>query len=116
MEDIASQSQLAFMFETPSQDKVDTFDSIPLWIAPAGIQSISFDRYSLPTRDELTNLGWIEVLIGCAPERIVYARGSLQAKRLKYLLKHIGAITIKKSRGETISPGIAIEITEQYSP
>ena len=111
-----SQSQLAFMLETPSQVKVDTFDSISLWIAPAGIHNISFDRYSLPTRDEMANLGWTEVLIGCAPERIVYARGGLQAKRLQCLLKHIGVITINKSQGETLPSGIAVEITEQYAP
>ena len=35
---------------------------------------------------------------------------------LQYCLKHIGEITINKCQGETLSSGIAIEITEQYSP
>ena len=32
------------------------------------------------------------------------------------MLKHIGAITINKAQGETLPLGIAVEITEQYSP
>ena len=33
-----------------------------------------------------------------------------------YSLKHIGAITINKSQGETLPLGLAVEITEKYSP
>ena len=39
-----NQSQLAFMLDIPSQDTVDQFDSIPLWIAPAGTQRIDFNN------------------------------------------------------------------------
>ncbi len=31
-------------------------------------------------------------------------------------MKHIGAITIKKAQGATLPLGIAVEITEEYSP
>ena len=43
-------------------------------------------------------------------------QGGLHAKRLMYSLKHIGAITINKSQGETLPLGLAVEITEKYSP
>ena len=72
-----SQLQLAFVLETLSQDKVDIFDSIPLLIIPAGIHSISFDCHSLPTKDEMTNLEWIKVLISCAPTNCTCKRQSL---------------------------------------
>ena len=111
-----SQSQLAFMLDTPSQEKIDRFDAIPIWIAPPGTQNLTFDRRSMPTREMLMRMNWTEVLIGCAPERIVWARGGIQAKRLQYSLKHIGAITINKSQGETLPLGIAVEFTEKYSP
>ena len=111
-----NQSQLAFMLDLPSQESVDRFDSIPLWIPPAGTQFIDFNQQNLPTHDDLRRLGWSEVLIGCAPERLVMARGGLQAKRLQYSLKHIGAITINKSQGETLPLGLAVEVTEEYSP
>ena len=38
----------------------------------------------------------------------------MHAKRLQYSLKHIGAITINKSQGETLPLGLAVEITKQY--
>ena len=31
-------------------------------------------------------------------------------------MKHIGAITINKSQGETLPSGLAVEITEEFSP
>ena len=40
----------------------------------------------------------------------------MHAKRLQYLLRHIGATTINKSQGETLPLGLAVEITKQYSP
>ena len=60
--------------------------------------------------------GWEEVKIGCAPERLVQARGGVQAKRRQYALKHIGAITINKSQGATLPLGLAVEMSRQYSP
>ena len=87
-----------------------------MWISPAGTQNIPFNHNDLPSRELLEELKWVELSIGVAPERVVIVRGGLQAKRLQYSLKHIGAITINKSQGETLPLGIAIEITEQYSP
>ena len=40
----------------------------------------------------------------------------MQAKQLQYSLTHIGAIAINKSQGEKLPSGIAVEITEQFSP
>ena len=70
----------------------------------------------LPTRHQLTTCGWNEALIGCALERVVLERGELKAKIPQYLLKRIGAITINKSQGETLSLVLAVKITHQYSP
>ena len=111
-----NQSQLAFMLDIPSQESVDRFEAIKMWIAPAGTHYISFERDNIPSRASLLDLGWNEVQIGCAAERIIVARGGLQAKRLQYSLKHIGAITINKSQGETLPLGLAVEITKKYSP
>ena len=111
-----SQSQLAFMMDLPSQETIDKFDSIPLWIAPPGTQHIEFDRDNLPSRNELIENAWVEVRIGCAPERLIPARYGIQAKRLQYSLKHIGATTINKAQGATLPLGLAVEISEEYSP
>ena len=111
-----NQSQLAYLIDLPSQDTVTHFDSISLWIAPPGHHNIIFENNNVPSRERLLQLTWNEVLVGVTPERVIPARGGLQAKRLQYSLKHIGATTINKSQGETLPQGLAIEITEQYSP
>ena len=91
----------AFMIDLPPQQTIDRFDAIPLWIAPPGTQVIEYDQNNIPTAEELKEKGWCAVNIGMTPEKIINARGGLQAKRLQYSLKHIGAITINKSQGET---------------
>ena len=111
-----NQSQLAFMVNLPPQQLIDRYDAIPLWIAPPGTQHFDFDQNNIPSEDELKEKGWNEVVIGISPEKNVSARGGIHAKRLQYSLKHIGAITINKSQGETLPLGIAVEITQQYSP
>ena len=104
------------MLEVPTQDSIERFDGIPLWISPPGTQVIVYHKDNLPSKEELRTLGWVEVIIGVTPERLVKIRGGIQAKRLQYSLKHIGAITINKSQGETLPSGLAVEITEEFSP
>ena len=92
------QSQLAFMLDLPSQDTVNHFDAIPLWITPPGTYNIEFDCNNIPSRDDLIEASWLEVRIGCSPEKLVPARYGIQTKRLQYLLKHIDATTINKAQ------------------
>jgi len=92
-----NQSQLVLMVDLPSQESIESFDAIPLWIAPSGINIINFERDNLPTKEELTTSGWNEIYIGCAPERVILGSRGIQGIRLQYSLKHIGAITINKS-------------------
>jgi hypothetical protein len=111
-----SQSQLAYMLVIQTEDVIDKYASIPLWIAPPGTHYVHFNHHTIPTRENLLTLGWVEVNIGISPERIVVARGSMQAKRMQYSLKHIGATTINKSQGATLPLGLAVEITKEYVP
>ena len=78
--------------------------------------SFFLNQKNLPTRHQLTTLGWNEVSIGCAPERVVLERYGFQEKIIHYSLKHIGAITINKLLVEKLPLGLAVEITQQYSP
>ena len=71
---------------------------------------------SLPSKQQLRHWGWKEVSIGVAPERDVKASNQYHARRKQYSLKHVGAITINKSQGDTIPAGVAIEITEENCP
>ena len=85
------------MSDLPSQDTIDHFDAFSLWITPPGTHNIEFHSNNIPSREELVEAGWVEVRIGCAPEKLVPARYGIQTKRLQYSLKHIGAITINKA-------------------
>ena len=104
------------MLYSPTQDAVAKFDTIPLWIAPTGTNNIEFDRNNMPTRLDLIGMGWLEINIGCTPERLVLARGGYHRIRLQYSLKHIGAIIINKSQDETLPMGLAVEVTENCCP
>lgn len=111
-----SQSQLALLIDLPSEEDVNSKHEIKMWIAPPATGQISFDRRQLPSRAYLESLGWKEVFVGCTPERDVNVRGGLVGRRFQYSLKHIGATTINKSQGATLPYGIAVEISEDYSP
>ena len=108
-----NQSNLALLVDLPSQEVLDTFSPFPIWIAPPGTQYIDFldNEADRPTKAQLESWNWKQVSIGIAPERNVVARGGFQARRKQYPLKHVGALTINKSQGETIPAGIAVEIS-----
>ena len=109
-----NQSTIALLVDVPSEQVVNEFSNFPIWIAPAGMQYVEFlGDDELPTKDELRSMGWREVSIRCAPEREVNAKNNFQARRKQYALKHIGAITVNKSQGDTIVLGIALEMTQE---
>ena len=107
------QSNLALLVDLPPQEVLDNFGQIKVWIAPPGTTHVDFlqEGAERPTKAQLKDWKWNEVSIGVAPERNVVARGGFQARRRQYSLKHVGALTINKSQGETIPAGIAVEIS-----
>ena len=111
-----NQSQLAFILDLPSAETVANHGAINIWIAPPATSHMLIERDQLPTRQQLQDRGWTETTVGCAAERDVNVRGGLVARRVQYSLKHIGATTINKSQGATLPYGIAVEISEKYSP
>jgi len=85
-----NQSSLALLLELPQAQTVVSFLPITMWIAPAGTTDLDFAsfRNGQPTSDQLKDLEWVQVKIGCAPEQIVVLRGGAHAKRMQYALKH----------------------------
>ncbi len=95
------QSSLALLLELPESQTIESFLPITMWIAPAGttdLDCMSFHN-GQPTPDQLKNMKWVQVKIGCAPEQIVVLCGGAHAKCIQYALKHRGALTINKSQG-----------------
>lgn len=110
-----SQSQTAFLLELPSGEAVMNYTSIKIWIAPGAASHTTFAMDNLPTRQDLTNSGWTETTVGCAPERDVNVRGGMTARQMQYSLKYIGTTAINESMGSTLPYGIAVEVSKTYS-
>jgi hypothetical protein len=114
-----NQSTLAILIDVPSAEDVAAFRPFNVWVAPPGTQYVTFlnDGSEKPSKDDLwDNMGWKEVKIGVAPERPVRTRGGYQAIRKQYSLKHVGAMTVNKSQGDTIPGTLAVEMSVVTCP
>ncbi len=112
-EDRYNYSNIALLVDMPDTQRLNNWDSFPVFVAPSGPNRLDFleEGRDRPTKEQLRLMGWREVQIGTTPERNVSVRGGLQARRKQYSLKHIGAMTIDKSQGDTIPGGLAVEIS-----
>ncbi len=112
-----NQSSLALLLESPQGHTNKSFLPITMWIAPAGTTDLDFMSFhnGQPTSDQLKDLEWVQVKIGCAPEQIVVLCGMAHAKRMQYTLKHQGALTIIKAQGYTIH-NVAVKISPDSAP
>jgi hypothetical protein len=106
-------SNLAVLVDMPDSQTLDSFSEFPLFLAPAGSNSLDIleEGRDRPTKQQLLALGWKEIRIGTTPKRDLVVGGGFRAKRKQYSLKHIGALTINKSQGDTLPGGLAIEIS-----
>jgi hypothetical protein len=61
-----NQSSLALLLELPLGHTVESFQSIFMWIAPAGTTDLDFSSFhnGQPTSDQLIDLEWVLVKIG----------------------------------------------------
>ncbi len=113
-----NQSSLALLLKLPPEQTVEHYHPITMWIAPAGTTDLDLLSFTdgRPTPDNLKELEWVNVKIGCAPEQIVVSCGGhTHAKRRQYAMKHRGALTINKAQGYTIN-NVAVEISPKSSP
>ncbi len=85
-----NESCLALLLELPQRHTVKSFLPITMWIALAGTTDLDFMSFhnGQPTSDQLKDLEWVQVKIGCAPEQIVVLCGGAHAKCMQYELKH----------------------------
>ena len=74
-----SQSQMALLYDLPSQEDVELFKKIKILCAPPGLKNFAIDVDNV-TKEELLNEGFTEVSIGIAPERTVALKNNIQAK------------------------------------
>ena len=99
-----NQSQLITMTELPKREIVLAMTPITMVAAPSGTPHTDTTN-GIPTHKQLLAAGWKEVVIKCAPElssRKVTV-GILEGNRKHYSSKHLGAGTINKQAGNTVT-------------
>jgi len=95
-----SNSQLAILFDLPTQEQIDGKRTIKMIVAPAGSRYIPDDTV---TKEELLHMGWVERSIGCPNRRNVSdTPASTRSKRLQYGLRHHVGSTLHGVMGQTL--------------
>ena len=98
------------IMDMPDIQTLENFGQIRVWVAPCGPQAdLLGDGNETPTKEQLAAWGWKERRIGFTVERNVSVRGGYHAKRKQYSLKHIGALLINMSQGDTLPAGLTIK-------
>ena len=105
-----SQSQLAILFDLPSQDDLNNWRKIKVLVAPPGLKDFVFDHDA--SKESYLEQGFTDVKIGVAPQRTQSLANNLQAQRKQYGLKHRVAGTIHSAMGDTI-PQMATSISKR---
>ena len=104
-----SNSQLGVLLDVPSQETLDRFLDINIWVAPPTTRSLPLNGLS---SENLVKAGWIMDKIGLAPQHERQQSGyRMRMKRKQYGLKHHVGSTIHKSIGFTVST-IATQLDE----
>ena len=103
-----SQSQLALLYDLPSEEDLANWRNIKVLVAPLGVKDIEF--HVEDERGVYINKGFVERDIGVAPERICILSDNVQAQRKQYGLKHRVTSTIHAAMGDTL-PIMATEIS-----
>ena len=107
-----SQSQLAILFDLPSEEDLENWRKIKILVAPLGLKEIEFREED--RKEVYLNKGFVERFIGVAPERMCIISNNVQAQRKQYGLKHRVTSTIHAAMGDTL-PIMATEISRNVS-
>lgn len=97
---IFNNSQLALLYEMPSQEDLDQWKNIKILLAPLGTKQVIFDETW--EKQDYFDLGYKEVNMCVIPERTQYLSNGVQAQRKQYGLKHRCSMTIHAAMGDTL--------------
>ena len=95
-----SQSQMALLFELPSQDQLNNWQKVKVLIAPPGTKEIIY--HDTMTKQSFIDIGFIECFIGTAKEYTQSLKNNIQGKRKQYGLKPYVSSTIHGAMGDTL--------------
>jgi predicted GIY-YIG superfamily endonuclease len=95
-----AQSQLAVLADVPTQEQVDSFEPVEVYVAPEGTKTISS---GLKTEQDFLNAGFRREKMGLAPSHVQYIGLGFQAKREQYGLRPRIAATIHAGMGQDLT-------------
>ena len=98
-EGLFNQSQIALLYDMPTQESLDSWKSVKVLIAPPALKDVEFDMNL--SKQHYTESGFKEVDIETCPERPISISHNLQAQRKQYGLKHRVTGTIHSAMGDT---------------
>lgn len=95
-----SQSQMALLYDLPSQEQLDNWQKIPILIAPPGTKEIEYD--DTKSKQSYLDIGFVEQQIGVTKEYTQSLSNNLQGRRKQYGLKPYVSLTIHSAMGDTL--------------
>ena len=96
-----SNSQLAMLFEMPTQEQLDKKKPIKMLLAPPGSRYIPSDK---ETERDLIALGWTPVYVHpCCDKNVTTVSKGIRATRIQYTLRHHIGSTLHSIMGQTLS-------------
>ena len=92
-----SNTQMAYIMEIPSQESLDKWQSIKIFLAPPGVKSLPEPN---PSKELLIQKGWKEIEISAnVSPNTVSLKGTLKTRRKQYPIKASIAISIHSAMG-----------------
>ena len=107
-----SQSQMALLFDLPSQEQLNNWQKIKILVAPPGTREILYDETM--TKQSFINNGFTECRIGTSNEYTQSLKNNIQGKRKQYGLKPYVSSTLHGAMGDTLQ-FMATQISTQDS-
>lgn len=96
-----SNSQLAMLFEMPTQDQLDKKKPIKMLLAPPGSRHIPSDK---DTHQDLIALGWSSAMVHpCCDKNVTTVSKGIRATRIQYKLRHHIGSTLHSIMGQTLT-------------
>ena len=108
-----SNTQMAYVFDVPSQEVLDNWGSIKLFLAPPGEKK---SPASNPTKQNLLDTGWKEIEIyGNSSGSTVSVKGTVKARRKQYPIRASIAISIHSAMGSEYGSVVSSIIDNENS-
>jgi len=96
-----SNSQLAMLFDMPTQEQIDRKQPLRMLLAPPGSRYIPSNQDSL---EDLKDMGWFFALVhSCCDKNVTTISKGIRATRVQHKLRHHIGSTLHSIMGQTLS-------------